>query len=171
MAIKLRLFRVNLDKRAGRLYFILCIGDFELNYRHMNDYNKQMEAAYLTSKRQGDMMRDRRMERSPHQDRRNRLRPEEERNLQYNFKGKGPRNYKPSDDRLLERVSDLFYEHPHLDASGIEISIQNGELLLTGYVADRYEKRLAEDLAEEVSGITNIENRLKVYRAPTVSST
>jgi osmotically-inducible protein OsmY len=132
----------------------------------MNDYNKQIEAAYLTSKRQGDMMRDRNIERSPHQDRRNRLRPEEERNLQYN-RGKGPRNYKPSDERLLERVSDLYYEHPHLDASGIEISVQNGELMLTGYVADRYEKRLAEDLAEKISAITNIENRLKIYQATT----
>jgi osmotically-inducible protein OsmY len=131
----------------------------------MNDYNKQIEAAYLSSKRQGDSMRNRADERSPHQDRRNRARSINERwETRSTFRGIGPRNYRPSDDRIREKISDLFYDHPYLDASGVEVSVQNGEVLLVGFVADRYEKRLAEHLAEKVSGTENVENRLKIYQ-------
>lgn len=80
------------------------------------------------------------------------------------FYGRGPKGYRRSDDRIREDVSEEFFRHPELDASEIEIQVQNGEVTLTGKVEDRHQKRLAEDVAEQCSGVTDIHNQLKVDR-------
>jgi hypothetical protein len=148
----------------------------------MRNYNDQVEAAYLTSRRQGDMMRNPQQERSPHEDRGNRYIPEEYRGSnqfgQFNpyyrhadsdrqraksdYKGIGPKNYKRSDERIRELVCDKFCDDPYLDASGLEVEVKNGEVILAGTVEHRHAKRLAEDLAESISGVTQIENRIRV---------
>jgi len=40
--------------------------------------------------------------------------------------------------------------------------VQNGEVILAGYVFNRTSKRRAEQIAERVSGVTNVENRLRI---------
>lgn len=80
------------------------------------------------------------------------------------YTGKGPRSYQRSDDRILEDMNDRLYDDPYLDASDIEVSVSNGEIILTGTVEDRAEKRRAEDLGESVSGAKNVENRLRVRK-------
>jgi hypothetical protein len=40
--------------------------------------------------------------------------------------------------------------------------VDNGEVSLSGTVSDRASKRRAEDLVEEVSGVTNVENRIRI---------
>jgi osmotically-inducible protein OsmY len=52
-----------------------------------------------------------------------------------------------------------------VDASEVEVAVQNGEVTLTGNVDHRDEKRRAEDIAESVSGATHVENRIKVRPA------
>jgi osmotically-inducible protein OsmY len=155
----------------------------------MRNYNDEIEAAYITSIRQGNMLRDRQRERSSHEDRRNRYLENtyrysdqrygdnttsrsEENNYRYqdtghqrmmeNRRGKGPRNYRRSDERVRENVCEVFYEHPGLDATGIEVEVKDGDVILMGSVDDRQAKRLAEDLAETIRGVSNVENRLRV---------
>src|SRR4030095_1968319 len=41
----------------------------------------------------------------------------------------------------------------------------NAEVTLTGTVNTRDDKRLAEDIAESVSGVSNVENRLRVTQS------
>ncbi len=77
-------------------------------------------------------------------------------------KGKGPKNYKRTDERVTEDVNDRLYNDSHIDASNIEVSVDNGDVTLTGTVGSRWEKRRAEDCAEDVSGVKNVENRLRV---------
>ena len=77
-------------------------------------------------------------------------------------KGKGPRNYQRADTRILDDINDRLTEDPHVDASDIEVSVQNGEVTLSGRVDDREAKRRAEDLAESISGVKHVENRIKV---------
>ena len=80
------------------------------------------------------------------------------------FYGRGPKGYRRSDDRIREDVSEELYRHPEIDASEIEVQVQNGEVTLNGKVEDRHQKRLAEDIVERSSGVTDVHNRLKVDR-------
>jgi len=78
------------------------------------------------------------------------------------FRGRGPKNYRRSDERIREEISDRLTENDWLDASDIEVNVQNGEAVLSGTVDSRYAKRLAEDIADSVSGVTNVQNNLRV---------
>lgn len=81
---------------------------------------------------------------------------------QQDFTGKGPKGWTRSDDRIKEDLSEQFARHPDLDPSEIEIRVQGGEVTLTGSVNDRESKRLAEDIAENVQGVKDVTNQVRV---------
>jgi osmotically-inducible protein OsmY len=93
------------------------------------------------------------------------------------YRGRGPRNYARSDERIREDVNDRLTDDGFLDATEIECSVENREVTLSGTVDSRQAKRRAEDLAESVSGVTHVQNNLRVRReddttsGSTVSST
>jgi osmotically-inducible protein OsmY len=78
------------------------------------------------------------------------------------FRGKGPKGYVRTDERIREDVNDKLSDDPMLDASDIEVSVANGEVTLNGTVNARQDKRRAEDLAEAVSGVNHLQNNLRV---------
>ena len=78
------------------------------------------------------------------------------------YYGRGPKGYKRADDRIREDVNEELTRHPDIDASEIEVKVENGEVTLTGKAEDRHQKRLAEDIAERCSGVTDVHNQLKV---------
>jgi hypothetical protein len=77
-------------------------------------------------------------------------------------RGKGPRGYVRSDARILEDVSDRLADDGRLDASDIEVVVAAGEVTLNGVVQSRHDKRRAEDLAEQASGVKQLQNNLRV---------
>jgi osmotically-inducible protein OsmY len=79
-------------------------------------------------------------------------------------RGRGPKNYQRSDDRIRDDVNDRLTDDPHVDASEIDVSVQNREVTLTGTVNSRFEKRHAEDIAESVSGVAHVQNNLRVQQ-------
>jgi osmotically-inducible protein OsmY len=81
---------------------------------------------------------------------------------QREHRGRGPKGYRRSDERIKEDVNDRLSDDYYLDASDVEVAVTNTEVTLTGTVNSREDKRRAEDLAESVSGVTNVENRLRV---------
>ncbi|HET7553677.1 MAG TPA: BON domain-containing protein [Gemmatimonadaceae bacterium] len=81
---------------------------------------------------------------------------------QQSHAGRGPRNYQRSDDRIEEDVNEALTRHPALDASEIDVKVQNGEVTLTGTVDSRQDKRMAEDAAESCSGVRDVHNQLRV---------
>jgi len=87
-------------------------------------------------------------------------RPEEE----GQHRGKGPRGYQRADDRIRDDINDRLADDSFLDATEIEVIVLNGEVTLSGEVDNRADKRRAEDLCEGVSGVRNVENRLRVKR-------
>lgn len=81
-------------------------------------------------------------------------------------RGKGPRGYQRADERIEEDVNDRLSEDPQLDASNIEVSVKSSEVTLSGEVGSRADKRRAEDCVEAVSGVTNVQNNLRVRQRP-----
>jgi osmotically-inducible protein OsmY len=78
------------------------------------------------------------------------------------YRGHGPKNYRRTDDRIKEDINDRLSDDSWIDASDIEVEVSNGEVTLSGTVKNRQAKRRAEDLAEAISGVSNVENRLRV---------
>ncbi len=85
-----------------------------------------------------------------------------QRREQGEHRGKGPRGYTRSDERIKEMVCEILTEDAYIDASGIDVEVKNGEVILSGKVADRRTKRMAEDVLDGISGIKDITNQLKV---------
>jgi osmotically-inducible protein OsmY len=80
------------------------------------------------------------------------------------YRGKGPRDYKRSDERIREDVCDRLSDDPFIDASDVEVRVEGSEVVLSGVVHSREEKRRAEDMVESISGVSNVQNQLKVSR-------
>ncbi|MFL6212111.1 MAG: BON domain-containing protein [Pyrinomonadaceae bacterium] len=93
---------------------------------------------------------------------RRRLRDEGQRAMSH--RGRGPRGYQRADERIRDDINDRLTDHPYIDATDVEVQVQSGEVTLTGAVETRQAKRLAEDIAESISGVKNVENRLRITR-------
>jgi hypothetical protein len=76
--------------------------------------------------------------------------------------GKGPKGYSRSDARLFEEVCERLTKHGQLDATGIKVSCEEGEVVLRGSVKDEEAKRIAEACALSVSGVRKVRNKLKL---------
>ena len=77
------------------------------------------------------------------------------------FYGKGPRGYTRSDERIREDICDRLSADDEVDASDITVTVTKTEVTLEGSVPDRHSKRRAEDIAESVTGVTEVHNRLR----------
>jgi len=86
----------------------------------------------------------------------------ERRRRQDQHRGRGPKNYARSDERIQEEVNDRLTDDGSLDASDIDVSVSGREVTLSGEVASRTDKRRAEDIAESISGVTHVQNNLRV---------
>jgi osmotically-inducible protein OsmY len=76
-------------------------------------------------------------------------------------RGKGPRSYQRSDERIREDIEDILMEDPYVDASDIEVEVRSGEVILKGIVDNKLTKRRVENLVESVAGVKQTENRLR----------
>ena len=81
------------------------------------------------------------------------------------FSGKGPKGYKRSDDRIREEVCEALYRSPRVDASEIEVTVDQGCVSLKGTVDSRDAKREAESCIENLSGVEDVFNELRVIQA------
>jgi hypothetical protein len=78
------------------------------------------------------------------------------------YRGLGPKGYVRSDERIKDEICEILTRHGQLDARRVELDVQNGEVLLSGIVRHRRDKRLAEDIAFNVSGVRDVRNDLAV---------
>ncbi|MDR6773081.1 BON domain-containing protein [Azospirillum sp. BE72] len=78
------------------------------------------------------------------------------------YRGVGPRNYRRSDERILEDINERLTDDHHIDASDVGVKVEGGEVTLSGTVTDRAARRRAEDIAESVSGVGHVQNDLRV---------
>jgi hypothetical protein len=85
------------------------------------------------------------------------------------FTGRGPKGWRRSDDRIRDDINERLTDHPDVDASEIEVKVSNAEVTLTGTVDDRHAKRLAEDIAESISGVHDVHNQIRVQQRETAN--
>ena len=78
------------------------------------------------------------------------------------FGGRGPRGYRRSDERIRDDVCQCLTDDDHIDASNIEVTVNNAEVMLTGSVTSRMQKRHAEDLIEHLPGVRDVINSIRV---------
>ncbi len=82
----------------------------------------------------------------------------------YGHRGKGPRNFIRSDERVREIVCETLADDDRVDASDIDVVVRDGEVILSGTVHDRRSKRIAEDIVEELRGVKDVQNQIRVMR-------
>lgn len=80
-------------------------------------------------------------------------------------RGRGPRNYRRADARIYEDICDRLMLEDDLDASDIEVRVDNGAVTLTGTVTTRLDRRIAETIVDSAPGVTDVDNRLRVGQA------
>lgn len=81
-----------------------------------------------------------------------------------NHRGRGPSNWQRSDQRLYEEVCECLTDDEHIDASDIEVRVEQGVVTLSGTVPRRQDKRHAEELIEQIRGVQDVHNQLRVQR-------
>ena len=83
------------------------------------------------------------------------------------FSGRGPKGFQRSDERIREDVCERLTRHHDVDAIEIDVKVNNGEVTLTGSVDERSMKRLAEEVAEQVFGVRDVHNQIRVQQPAT----
>ncbi len=76
--------------------------------------------------------------------------------------GKGPKGYTRSDERIKEEVCERLMRHGSIDAREVDVDVAGGVVTLKGLVPSRAAKHAAEDTAESVLGVIDIQNMLRV---------
>ncbi|MEE4204741.1 MAG: SWFGD domain-containing protein [Erythrobacter sp.] len=79
-----------------------------------------------------------------------------------NHRGRGPANYKRSNERLMEDACERLTHDPRIDARQINVTAKDNEITLDGHVWSRAEKREAEDCVHEISGVKHVQNNLRI---------
>ena len=77
-------------------------------------------------------------------------------------RGRGPKNYTRSNERLLEDASERLMRDHHVDARNIQVTADDGEITLDGTVDSRRAKRRAEDCVHDMTGVTHVQNNLRI---------
>jgi hypothetical protein len=78
-------------------------------------------------------------------------------------RGKAPRNYQRSDERLREMICERLMETSGIDASDVEVEVQAGRVTLEGNVDSRMAKYQIEDMVEAI-GVSDVQNNLRISR-------
>ena len=78
--------------------------------------------------------------------------------------GRGPRNYRRPDARIHEEVCERLTADPWLDARDIEVEVAESRVILRGGVPERAMKHRAEDLADAIFGVADVDNQIRVQR-------
>ena len=77
-------------------------------------------------------------------------------------RGRGQEVYVRSDARIEEDIHDRLTDDRFVDAREITVSIKDREITLDGTIGSRRAERRAEDCADIISGVTHVQNNLRV---------
>jgi osmotically-inducible protein OsmY len=80
--------------------------------------------------------------------------------------GRGPKGYRRSDERILEELADRLSAADEIDATDVEVKVEDGVVMLSGTVETRGDKRMLELLVEDVLGVTELRTDVRARRDP-----
>lgn len=75
---------------------------------------------------------------------------------------RGPKGYARTDERLHDDICVRLSDEPWLDLGEVEVHVNDGHVTLEGDVPDRFSKHAIEDIAEDVWGVKDVDNRIRV---------
>lgn len=67
------------------------------------------------------------------------------------------------DNRLRSEIAQRLDNDRRIDPRMIEVSVDDGDVTLHGSVFQRYERRIAEDIADDVPGVRHVRSDLRVH--------
>ncbi|UOF00798.1 BON domain-containing protein [Bdellovibrio reynosensis] len=80
------------------------------------------------------------------------------------YAGRGPKNFKRTDERIREEICDKLTDDPHVDAHDIEVLVMEGYVTLNGTVPEKRMKRMTEELIEQIRDVKDIHNNIKIKK-------
>lgn len=83
---------------------------------------------------------------------------------QQDFRGRGPKGYMRSDERISEDICERLTRDPEIDASEISVEVKDGTVTLRGSVDERWMKYRVEDVADGCSGVKDVRNELRLAK-------
>jgi osmotically-inducible protein OsmY len=78
-------------------------------------------------------------------------------------RGKGPKGYQRTDDRLRELICERLTEDPEIDPGDVSITVASSRVTLEGSVDSRRTKNAIEDIVEQFD-VSDVQNNLRVSR-------
>jgi hypothetical protein len=78
------------------------------------------------------------------------------------YTGWGPSGYTRPDDRIRDDINDRLTWDGRIDATDVNVDVSDGIVTLTGSVDGRQDKRLAEAISDDVPGVWDVNNQLRV---------
>ena len=73
-----------------------------------------------------------------------------------------------SDTVLMARIKSKFVSDDMVDDNGIYVKVRHGVVYLDGWVADTYQRRMAQDLVRSIDGVDRVVSRLQIANPGTV---
>lgn len=78
------------------------------------------------------------------------------------FEFRGPAgNWRRDDERIADDVYDHLWRHPCLDATRIDLAVEQGRVTLKGAVERPEERWIAENVTAAVAGVVDVRNCLR----------
>lgn len=78
--------------------------------------------------------------------------------------GKGPKNFRRRDESILDDICLQLFFSDEIDASNIEVSVENGVTTLVGTVSTSDMKSRTESLVRSIFGVTRVLSTLRTDR-------
>ena len=82
-------------------------------------------------------------------------------------RGKAPKNYVRSDERVFKDVCETLTAQDAVDASDITVTVEKGVVTLDGNVATDHMKELAEEAIMDLPGVKSVRNTLRAMNKET----
>lgn len=78
------------------------------------------------------------------------------------YRGRGPKGYRPSDERIQEIVCERLTEHPRVDASDLAVAVDQGVVTISGNLSDLEMKPALDEMLSSIHGVVRVQNDVRI---------